>query len=214
MAFEIAAARRREIERHGRQVGAADAEDFSRWLIAWAWHNSKSKDPLNAIIECSYRMGRKGLSTPEAEAILQDARATRRRCSADNIARFLGVTYAQRQALGLVTIGSIDVPKRARKELRKRKNRLSAEQRRRASGARPRAEYLANSISASKPWKAEGISRRTWERRRQANAVASPSAVIPTLTDSVASPSALLFLSVDDGLASKERKQAVAERER
>jgi transcriptional regulator with XRE-family HTH domain len=29
----------------------------------------------------------------------------------------------------------------------------------------PRADYLANSISRSKPWEALGISRATWYRR-------------------------------------------------
>lgn len=31
--------------------------------------------------------------------------------------------------------------------------------------ALPRAEYLANSLSRSKPWEALGISRATWYRR-------------------------------------------------
>jgi len=35
-----------------------------------------------------------------------------------------------------------------------------------------RSEYLARSLSASQPWLAEGISRRTWYRRREINPVA------------------------------------------
>ena len=34
-------------------------------------------------------------------------------------------------------------------------------------GIRPRSDYLARSLSRAAPWKAEGISRRTWERRRK-----------------------------------------------
>lgn len=35
----------------------------------------------------------------------------------------------------------------------------------------PRAEYLADhSLSRDKPWLSEGISRRTWERRRKRGA--------------------------------------------
>jgi predicted DNA-binding transcriptional regulator AlpA len=30
--------------------------------------------------------------------------------------------------------------------------------------SRPRAEYLANSLSRSKPWEALGVSRATWYR--------------------------------------------------
>ena len=48
------------------------------------------------------------------------------------------------------------------------------ERRRRKVGSKPRVAYLANSLSRSKPWEADGISRRTWERRRQKPAVASP----------------------------------------
>ena len=42
---------------------------------------------------------------------------------------------------------------------------------RRSKGMKTRAEYLkANSLSRDKPWEAEGISRRTWERRRKRDA--------------------------------------------
>ncbi|GLI93604.1 hypothetical protein [Methylocystis echinoides] len=33
----------------------------------------------------------------------------------------------------------------------------------------PRDQYLANALSRLRPWEAEGISRRTWERRRVAS---------------------------------------------
>src|SRR5262249_5121052 len=55
--------------------------------------------------------------------------------------------FEQRQALHLTTIGSIDVGRRARKELRKRRDRLYRERKRRAAGTRPRTEYEANSLS-------------------------------------------------------------------
>jgi hypothetical protein len=38
-----------------------------------------------------------------------------------------------------------------------------------------RAEYLDRSLSRMQPWIAEGISRRTWERRRLRDRDASPS---------------------------------------
>src|SRR5262249_36626913 len=46
--------------------------------------------------------------------------------------------------------------------LRKRKKRRREAVRRRANGARPHSE----SLSATKPWEALGMSRRTWYRRR------------------------------------------------
>jgi hypothetical protein len=39
--------------------------------------------------------------------------------------------------------------------------------RRRANGMKLRAVYLENSLSRTKPWEAEGISRSTWERRQK-----------------------------------------------
>jgi hypothetical protein len=227
--FDIAAIRRREIERHAKHVGAAETEDLERWLIAWVWHNGKAKDQIWSVMECARNMGRK-ISEKDASEIIE-ASITRKHLSADNLARFLGVTFEQRRRLGLTTIGSIDVKKRARKELRRRRNRRAHEQRRRANGVRPRAEYRATSRTAIKPWEAAGMSRRTWYRKtsaamaaamaaKAAAAVAakdgavplgtSPSAAIPTLTECAengTSPSAALFLSPADTPVPLERKQ-------
>jgi hypothetical protein len=163
--FDLAAKRRREIVLHARLVGAANTEDFSRWPIAWVWHNRKAKDQIWSVMECARNMGRT-ITEAEARAIIEEASTTRRHCSADNLARFLGVTYEQRRRLGLTTIGSINVSKRDRRNLRMWHNRLAHERRRRAMGMRPRAEYEANSLSRLKPWEAMNMSRRTWERRR------------------------------------------------
>jgi hypothetical protein len=38
---------------------------------------------------------------------------------------------------------------------------------RRAKGVKPREQYLAESLARTKSWEAEGIIRRTWERRRR-----------------------------------------------
>jgi hypothetical protein len=207
--FDIAAIRRREIERHAKHVGAADTEDYWRWLVAWAWHNRTSKDQIGALEAASDRMGR-ALETSEIDEILDQAKAIRRRCSADALAKFLGVTYAHRQRLRITTIGAIDVGERARKELRRRRNRRAHEQRRRANGVRPRAEYRATSRTACKPWEAAGMSRRTWYRKRAVRLGTSPSAAIPTLTECAengTSPSAALVLSPADTPVPPERKQ-------
>src|SRR5262249_55320954 len=151
-------------------------------------------------MECAKNMGGK-ITEAEASAVTEQASITRKHLSADNLARFLGVTYEQRQALGLTTIGSINVKKGARKELRKRRDRLAKERKRRASGVRPRAEYEASSLSATQPWKELGMSRRTGERHRNKARDAN-----------VASVSAAIFLSTADRLAAPERKKAAAER--
>src|SRR3981081_161891 len=107
--FDRGARRRREIEWHAKDVGAADSDDLPRWLIAWIWHNPRAKDPAGAVLECARRIGRKGLTADEAVAVIKEASRTRRHMSADNLARFLGVASLQRQRLGLTTIGSVDL---------------------------------------------------------------------------------------------------------
>jgi hypothetical protein len=171
--FDFTAKRRKEIVLHARYVGAADTEDLDRWLIAWVWHNRKAADQIWSVMNAARNMGRE-ITEAEASAVTEEASITRKHLTADNLARFLGVTYGHRQQLGLTTIGSINVPKRARKELRKLRNRRGQERRRRAAGSRPRAEYEANSLSATKPWEAMNMSRRTWERHRNKASVASP----------------------------------------
>ncbi|MBY5365896.1 hypothetical protein ACIPSK_03490 [Rhizobium sp. LARHSG275] len=89
--------------------------------------------------------------------------------SADALGHALYLSYAERSALDIRTIGAFDVPKRKReklqKEKRRQRDRSRKEEQRRAVGARSRADYLAHSLSAARPWEAFGISRRTWERR-------------------------------------------------
>jgi hypothetical protein len=111
------------------------------------------------------RMGG-SITEAEAEAMLERADDMPQQRTADKLAKFLGVTYPQRQQLGLTTIGSIDVPRRGRILLRKRRRRLNCERSRRAGGARPRADYEAKSLARTKPWEAQGMSRRSWYRKR------------------------------------------------
>jgi hypothetical protein len=47
----------------------------------------------------------------------------------------------------------------------KEKDRLYQRERRRSKGVKPRHEYEANSLSATKPWQQLGISRSSWYRR-------------------------------------------------
>jgi hypothetical protein len=47
---------------------------------------------------------------------------------------------------------------------RKEKDKMAATKRRRANGARPRAEYEANSLSQAEPWKLVNMTRSTWYR--------------------------------------------------
>jgi hypothetical protein len=206
-AFNLPAIRRGEIERDARDVGAAETEDFWRWLVAWCWHNEQNTgDPVGALIMAAGRMGRRNMTETEVEAILERAKAMRQRRSADALGRFLGVTYARRQRLGHTTTGSVDVRKQTRAVLRMRRRRLYWERRRRSRGARPRAEALTR----TKPWEAEGMSRATWYRRRET----SPQPAIAPLksggTNETSSQPAI-FSYAECVLVSPERKQGPSE---
>ena len=77
-AFSLSAVRRAEIERHARYVGAADTEDFWRWLVAWSWHNGQNnRDPAGALQLAAERMG-SVLTHAEAVATLERAAASGR----------------------------------------------------------------------------------------------------------------------------------------
>jgi len=221
--FDFAAKRRREIVLHARYVGAMDTEDRSRWLIAWLWHY-QSRDPIWALIEAARTMWRPNrpinweeqaciptITEAEASAITEEASITRKHLTADNLARFLGVTYEQRQALGLTTIGSVNVKKRARQELRKLRACKALAAKRRANGIRVRAEYEANSIAAKA--RAEGVSRMTIYRRNRAaeqaknqpNVTGVSTAFFVRSEDRPVTPASVEGLS-ERGFASKEAR--------
>jgi len=193
------AVRRREIERYI----VANAENLSRCLIAWVWHLPPSANPLQAVLNCASRLGLK-ITPADASRILEEASITRPHMNADNLGRFLGLTYAVRNALRITTIGAKDVGKRARKELRKRRDRLAKQTKRRASGVPARDEYEANSIAAKA--RAEGVSRMTIYRRRKRAEQA-------TNMSHVTSVSAAFFLTYgEDGPVTPTGVQGPSER--
>lgn len=85
----------------------------------------------------------------------------------------LRLTREEWICLKLKTILPYDMTGQEIAEFRKAKRRASDIRRRRAKGRKPRADYLANSLSKKKPWDKDGMSRRQWERRRAKANVAS-----------------------------------------
>ena len=104
--------------------------------------------------------------------------------TAGELGQQLGLTNATREALKLWRFLPIDKTEDELAEHRAAKRRAKATTRRRAKGVRSREDYLASLPSRQRPWEAEGISRRTWERRRSKR-VASP---LPTIVSSTSSP--------------------------
>lgn len=111
---------------------------------------------------------------PEAEALAEAAEMAARWQDADAMANRIGLSLADREMLEVRTIGAVGITKRQRKALQKEKRCQRDTKRRRDNGAKPRAEYEAQSISRAEPWKAEGISRATYYRRRKHGVETSP----------------------------------------
>jgi hypothetical protein len=171
--FEIPAARRIEIERLARAISVADTDDFRRFLVAWQWHNTNSKDAAGALMEAAKRM--RGIITAEqAEEVIEEADAVSKCRTADALGRYLGLTDEMRTTLEIHTIGSADISKQQREKRGKKQKRERERKRRRKQGMKPRPAYLAvNAISRRQPWIDEEISRRTWYYRRKSAAQVS-----------------------------------------
>ena len=131
--------------------------------------------------------GPRAFSPADAEAVLEEAASTPKQMKADELAKWLGVTYVERQKLGLTRIGAKDVGKRSRTILRKLRHRRAKERKRRERGTRPRSEYEANSLSKTKPWEQLGLSRARWYRIGR-----------PAANEAETSPSTAVFLNAVD----------------
>lgn len=120
------------------------AKAITRWLETWApW-----------------------LTLAEHRQIIADGIVDQRHWKADALAWRLRLTREQRTMLGITTIGAIDHAKAARTKRRRERDRDRKAAKRKAAGAVPRKQYEGSSVAKTRPWIAEGISRRTWYRRR------------------------------------------------
>lgn len=163
-ALRIADLRRLFLSRWGRTL--PDGDDGRDDALIMAHHIVRRQgDPRRNIrnwieLQCPW------MSEEETGAIIDRVTANPIRWRADKLAQRLHLTEAERRRLGITTIGAIDMSRAERKQARKLRQRQRMRGRRKARGAKPRAEYEANSINRTKPWIAAGISRRTWYRQR------------------------------------------------
>ena len=164
----IAGRRRNEIEDliRYRHYVLPDTDDRDTYLKLWCWHNTRlarQEEDLKAL-------GRRlGVELPDAEvaATVDYVNRNPRKFSADSLGKQLMLTEDERTILGITTIGSHNFSRAERKRIRKALGAERKRKRRRAKGMKLRAVYLENSLSRTKPWEAEGICRRTWERRQK-----------------------------------------------
>jgi hypothetical protein len=115
------------------------------------------------------------LTEQQAEAIIEEADSRPKIQDRDQLAKYLGLTYAMRKKLDIRVIGACDVSARARKAIQKQERRKREALRRRARGAKSRTDFLANSKSRGAPWKRLGVSKATWYRKGQPTQVHEPS---------------------------------------
>jgi hypothetical protein len=89
--------------------------------------------------------------------------------TAEQIANFLNVTFEARYLLKLWSFGAAGMSREERlAETKRCKNAVDinrARQLRRQRGKQARAQYEAESLSKTQPWKLVGMSRPTWYRR-------------------------------------------------
>jgi hypothetical protein len=114
------------------------------------------------------------LSFRRAAAIIETAIHRPRRWRAETLGKLLGLTDAERSSLRITTIGAMDTTKVERLQRSKQLRRDRERKRRAKQSTRSREEYLSTSVARTKPWQAEGISRRTWYRRRKMAQVPCP----------------------------------------
>jgi hypothetical protein len=110
-----------------------------------------------------------------------------------------------RERLQAWSIKAVDVSDEERVVINREKDRKAAERRRRKNGATPREQ----SLSRTKPWKAEGISRSTWERRRKfRDANSSSPFLIYSTNDELASPSKPQGTAISPPAPAKRKRRA------
>lgn len=99
------------------------------------------------------------------------------------VSRLLCVKLSEYNVLRFSSLAPVDLPwemfQKLTKGIKRRKDRERQTAKRRDAGVMDRQQWLAKSLSKTRPWEAEGVSRRTWERRRKAKSFddAGPSPV-------------------------------------
>jgi hypothetical protein len=110
------------------------------------------------------------MQADEAEALIQHLSVTphyQKVRTAEELGRFLHLTNAERERLKLWRIRPIDMTAEQLVRQTKERERMRRAAQRRRKGIRIKEAYLAELADRPKPWLTEGISRRTWERRRK-----------------------------------------------
>ena len=127
------------------------------------WHERETASRMSTVIARAEQAARGERVTYQGRLV-----DPRYRFRTSTIIDLLDITESEMRTCGFRHLVSPDI--------RREHERQRWHIRRATAGGVSRAEYLKHSLTQQRPWEQEGISRRTWERRRAINqAVASPS---------------------------------------
>lgn len=179
--FSLPLLRLREIEwvitsRHGKLIPDPYDTDDVDMCLAYARAVEASKTPQD-LLHWSRRWMPWAPAAEIDRIVLQEG-WRQKPAGADHVATMIYVSAAERQALGLRTIGACDITIEERKaaaaEAKREQDRQRQAEKRRAEGRVDRPTYLQKSVSAQKPWEAQGISRATYYRMKATETGVSP----------------------------------------
>ncbi len=148
--------------------GELDEDQHGRGLFAILLHTiAHTGGDVAAKMRSAWREFAPWLSEAEFERMADEAIKVRRRWTADKLAQRIGLTYADRQRLGITMIGAVDVPKAERDRRREARKVEARRAKRRAAGVIPRDQYEANARAVRAEAAALGITPDALRKRRQ-----------------------------------------------
>ena len=166
---------RHRYRHHGYTFTNDDAgrDDLELLLLPLSLCPKAPKEKMKHAIE----LGAPWFDATEAQELIDQIMrlpACARRLSGKELGERLNLTNSQRERWKVWRIAPVDMTADDLKEQQKAKDRARKAIQRHEAGATPHER----SLSRRKPWEAEGIGRRQWERRRAKSHVAISSATI------------------------------------
>jgi hypothetical protein len=176
-----------ELRRYYRDGwGVLDDDRQGRGLFSILLHTiANTGGNVTGKMTAAWREFAPWLPVTDMAKLADDAINVRRRWRSATLGQRIGLTYADRTRLRITTAWACDKPKADQGRLTKQRAVEAKMTKRRATGIIPRDQYETNGLSQTKPWEAEGICRRTWERRRESAARRVLSQVRPKHKDFV-----------------------------
>jgi hypothetical protein len=138
-------------------------------LMALLWLASAASEGAEKKVRNCIEIFAPWMEAKEVEDLMEHIAMTpdyEKAQTSEALGRVLHVTNVERERLRLWSIRPCDLTAEEFSAQSKEKKRANREAQRRNKGIRSRQEYLAELASRPKPWLAEGISRRAYERRK------------------------------------------------